>query len=419
MLLGLLLSGATYGQDSTQTQSNAEPVLSAAPGKTKVMLTGVAWIGFQADLNNPDKTAPTTNFNSFGFSPLILAKLSDKLFFEGELEIQNSGDEENAAAFDLEYAKISYHVCKNVTIGAGKMLSPFGAYGEKWEPIITERFANSPLRPDDEFLPDDSHLYWGAIMGVDLRGIIPMGNGRLSYAAYVSNGPILLTDPGTGGLTQGENQNDNNNNKEIGGRIGILPLANSSLEIGISGKHSKVGGLQDSVYSIEGQVMNYRNIGSSALAIDWNYVRPVSSISSIIGIRGQWTRSKVDDAFYAVPDGFAPKAGDYAAGDSSLYTFDNVMSSYFAQLSFRPAMIDNAFLKNLELLFRYNSLTAPKDAAWGPKDGNGNGGAVTRLDIGLDYWLSWRTGLRMTYETTSLPDGTDQNMFLVRLATQL
>jgi hypothetical protein len=413
------MAPTTFAQDSTQTERNIQRLQSGVPGRTKLMLTGIAWAGMQADLNNPDEHAPKTNINDFGFSPLVLCKLSDKLLFEGELEIQASGDEENAAAFDLEYAKFSYLLGKSVTIGAGKMLSPFGAFGEKWEPVHVERFANAPLRPDDQFLPDDTHLYWGAVIGADIRGMIPMGSARMTYVGYVCNGPVLQLDPEMGGLTQEENLNDNNNNKEVGARLGLLPFANSSLEIGLSVKSAKVGGLQDSVYVIGEQYKSYKDVGSSAIALDWNYVKALAGIKSIIGLRGQWTQAKVDDAYYEVPEGFTPAAGGYAPGDSSLYTFDNSMQSYYVQFSFRPATVDNACLKNLEFLLRYNSLTAPKDAAWGPKDKNGNGASVTRFDVGVDYWLNWRTGLRLAYESTSLADGTNRNFFLVRLATGL
>ena len=95
------------------------------------------------------------------------------------------------------------------------------------------------------------------------------------------------------------------------------------------------------------------------------------------------------------------------------------MQTYFIQFSFRPAMVSNTCLKNTELLFRYNAMTPPKGAAWGPKDKSGQGGTITRADIGLDYWFSWRTGLCFAYETTTMPDGTQKKLFLARLATGL
>ena len=89
-----------YAQDSTQTEKNMQKLLSGLPGRTTMMLTGVAWVGFQANLNSTDKTVPQTSFNDFGFSPMFLWKLSNKIFFESEIEIKNAGDIENAPAFD-------------------------------------------------------------------------------------------------------------------------------------------------------------------------------------------------------------------------------------------------------------------------------------------------------------------------------
>ena len=393
----LLLSFTTgYGQDSTQTEKDIR-LFSAVPGNTKMVITGVAWFGFQANFNRTDNSIPKTTFNDFGFSPMFLYKLSDKLFFESEIEIKNDGTNDNSAAFDLEYAKLSFKLNKYMTFGAGKMLSPFGAYNERWEPNHIEKFPNAPLRPDDGILPDDSHLFWGAVMGMDVRGGIPMGNAKLNYVLYVSNGPTLHTDSVMGGLLQYENWNDNNSNKEVGGRIGLLPFANSSLEIGVSGKTGIAGNESDPLY---------KNIRATAYAIDLSFLKSIDAISSTINFRGQYNSVTVNRA-------------NYQLTNSSTYTFDNTLQSNFAQFSIRPSMASNRFLKKSEFMFRYCAVTPPKEAVWSPKDKNGNGGSTTRLDLGLTYWLSWRTGLRFAYETTNVPDGTQQKEFIVRFATGL
>lgn len=390
----VLAFSMVYGQDTTQTETNMK-LFSGVPGNTKILITGVGWFGFQAHLNTTDKTIPKTTFNDFGFSPMFLWKLSDKFFFESEIEIMNDGTADNSAAFDLEFAKLSYRVNKYMTFGAGKMLSPFGAYNERWEPNHIEKFPNAPLRPDDGVLPDDTHLFWGAIMGVDVRGGIPLGNSKMNYCLYVSNGPKLHTEKEMGGLLQYENWNDNNSNKEVGGRIGLLPFTNSSLEIGVSGKYGIAGNEGDSLY---------KKIGTTAYAVDLSYVKSIDAIKSTINFRGQFNSVMVDKA-------------NYPLTDSTFYTFDNSMQSYFAQFTFRPSMAHSKFLKKTELMFRYSAVTPPKDAVWCPKDKNGQGGSITRIDIGLCYWLSWRTGLRFAYEIQTNPDGTQQKEFLVRFAT--
>lgn len=384
---GLLIMSLSigYAQDSTQTELNKK-ILSDAPGNTKFLLTGAGWFGFSANHKEDVKF----NFNSYGFSPVFLWKISDKLFFESEVEINNG-------EFELEFAKLSYSLNEYMTIGAGRMLSPFGAYGERWEPTFVERFPNEHIRADEPYLPGGTHLDWGAIMGVDVRGGIPLGNAKMNYSLFISNGPSLISDGDEAGMIDYENLDDNNSNKEIGGRIGLLPISNSSLEIGISAKHGKAGNVTD---------VTYKNIGATAFAFDWNYVKAISSIKSIIGIRGQYNTVNVDKANYLDDSG-------------SPYTFDNTMKNYYAQFSFRPALADNKCLKNFELLYRYNSLTAPKDAKWGPKDAAGEGGSVTRSDIGLAYWLSWKTGVRMAYEITTMPDKTKNKEFLVRFVMGL
>lgn len=379
---GLLIMSLSMGhaQDSTQTELN-QKILSDAPGNTKFVLTGAGWFGFSANKKEDVKF----NFNSYGFAPVFLWKISDKLFFEGEVEINNG-------EFELEFAKLSYSLNDYMTIGAGRMLTPFGAYAERWEPAFVERFPNNPIRAGGPYLPGGTHLTWGAIMGVDVRGGVPLGNAKMNYALFISNGPSLTSDGEEAGMIDYENLDDNNSNKEIGGRIGILPISNSSLEIGVSAKHGKAGNVTDATY---------KNIGATDFAVDWNYVKSITSLKSVIGIRGQFNTVTVDKVNYL----------DEAGGS---YTFNNTMKNYYAQFSFRPALAENNCLKNIELLYRYNSLTAPKDAKWGPKDAAGKGGSVTRSDIGLAYWLNWKTGIRMAYEITTMPDKIKNKQLLVR-----
>ncbi|NOX45766.1 MAG: hypothetical protein GXO89_02175 [Chlorobi bacterium] len=374
LVLAFLISPA---QDSKKAKAKLSPL----PGTTRMLITGSAWFGYQGILNNTTDTDVTSNFNDYGFSPVFLWKLSDRLFFESEVEI-------GAGEFELEFAKLSYMVNDYITIGAGRMLTPFGAYGERWEPNFVEKFPNSPMETST-----GSHLHRGAIMGVDVRGGLPLGSVKMNYVVFISNGPILDQ---SNGMVQYENLlEENNNNKELGGRIGILPFSNSSLEIGFSYKRGIAGNQGDSVY---------KDVAASAFAIDWNYVNDISAIKSTITFRGQYNSLSVDDAIYPV---------DESSKAAGTYTFDNKQTLYFAQLSLRPSLVGNKFFKNLELSFRLNGLTDPQDAAWGAKDKNGKGGTVTRTDLGLTYWLSWKTSLRTAYVSTAMPDDSNTNEFLV------
>ncbi|MEP6795895.1 MAG: hypothetical protein ABJB16_16325 [Saprospiraceae bacterium] len=384
--LSMLSSNLLFAQMTTNQDDQAtSPAVS--PDNTKFIITGTANLGFIADKNADEKF----NFNDYGLNPLFQWKPSQKMFIEAEIEIVPD-------AIELEYAKMSFVANPYLTIGVGRMLTPFGAYGERWEPLLLERFPNAPLRASDEYLPDDTHLGWGAMLGVDARGKVALGSSKLNYAVFLSNGPQLSKDEAGNitGITQFENLDDNNSNKGFGGRIGFIPFHNGSLEVGFSAYTGKAGDENDALY---------KDIGATAIALDLNYAKSINSIKSTIRVRGQFNSLTVDKAMYAVPDD----------PNGAMYTFDNTLQNYWGQISFRPSLLDTKILKNIELLFRYNSLTPPKDAAWAPKDENGKGGSITRTDIGLCYWLSWRTGLRLAYETTTLPDNSTSSQFLGRV----
>jgi len=71
---------------------------SALPGNTRPLLTGYAFAGYT------DRTGENGTFDA-GFNPIFLWKLNDRLFFEGEMELELS---RTATEVDLEYANLSY-----------------------------------------------------------------------------------------------------------------------------------------------------------------------------------------------------------------------------------------------------------------------------------------------------------------------
>jgi hypothetical protein len=164
---------------------------------------------------------------------------------------------------------------------------------------------------------------------------------------------------------------DNNGNKTVTARLGLLPFSNSSLEIGVSGMWGTVGDANSA----------YQNAKSQSYAVDANYVKLFSPI--LVNFKGQYNNTFVNSQNYVNPS------------DSSLYTFDNKTTSWFAQISARPTGADNNFLKNLELAFRYGNYTTPENSFWGQKS--------NIFDVSLDYWLTWRTVFKIGYQST---DGT-------------
>jgi|WetSurMetagenome_2_1015567.scaffolds.fasta_scaffold75142_3 hypothetical protein len=375
--LSLIMNSALTAQtDTTSSDLNYQSLKS---GNTKSMITGSAFATFTYDKDNPVKT----NFSATGFSPIFLWKLSDRLFFESELEI---AIEDGEVGIDLEYGKISYVLNKYMAVGVGRMISPFGAFGERLEAAFVERFPNGPLLMHHE---DGTNAVGpnGAEFGLDVRGGLPLGNLKMNYAVYISNGPSI---DHTGALEY-ENFTDNNSNKAVGGRIGLLPFQNSSFEIGVSGNTGIAGGAEDSLY---------KDVRATAYAIDLSYVKDLQVLKSRINIKGQYNAVSVDKANYFDEGG-------------SEYTFDNHSEVYYGVLSIRPIMAHSKFLQKLELLARYNSLKYPDAAQWELA------GTTTRVDLGVCYWLNWRSGLRLAYEDQKNPDSSNSNQFIIRFVVGL
>ena len=163
-----------------------ETVASTVPGNTKFLLTGYAFAGFS------NRHGEASSFNA-GFSPILLWKLSDKLFFEGELEL---GQDDAETTVNLEYAHLTYLLNDYITVGAGKFLTPFGQFPDRLHAAWINKLPDFPL-----VFNEDEGLVGFSQLGAEVRGVIPLGPTKLFYDAYVSNGPRLnTTDPAEGRL---------------------------------------------------------------------------------------------------------------------------------------------------------------------------------------------------------------------------
>ena len=210
---------------------------------------------------------------------------------------------------------------------------------------------------------------------MELRGAAYLGPIKTNYSVYVTNGPQLndgSEEPVEGGVLHHGIVPDNNKNKTIGGRVGFFPMSNSALEVGLSAMYGKVGD-QDS---------KYEDIAALLYALDLSYVRNLPGIKSVLDIKAQYSVSEVDEAEY-------PEEED----PNEFHTFDNNSTTWFAQLSLRPAFVASKFFQNLEIAGRYSTLTTPKGAPWEVDQ--------KQWDIGLNYWLDWRTVLKFSYQNIS------------------
>lgn len=320
-------------------------------GQNKFAIFGNAEMTYSSNKNE-------RQFGDVNFKPIFLWKVSDQLFVEAETEFETGG---GSLDIGLEYANMCYIVNKYVTLHAGRFLPKFGAYRGRFGEGYLNRFANDPVGFGDGGI--------GAMneVGVGAQGGFGVGDSKINYDVYVSNGPILLTDTANAGQFEYEGYIGNNKGKAIGGRFGLLPLSNSSLEIGYSFQRKNKTGDPGS---------GYENTGLFMQAADLNYYTHLTGIQSDFRLLAEWKYQKVDKAVYF----------DVL---NKPYTFINNPSAYYIAAMIRPAHLQN-FLHNLEVAGRYSKFKTPVEAPWG-------GGDKKQWDISLDYWLGWNSLVKFTY----------------------
>ncbi|MCB0632938.1 MAG: hypothetical protein R2824_32965 [Saprospiraceae bacterium] len=364
-----IMMSAQVGQDTNlQVQSTLDIQMAQLPtattndwkpGKSRFLLRGYAHAGLEM-------TEDETSFVWGQLAPLLIFRQSDRLLFEAELEVELEGEDVHLG---LEYGNLSYLISSVLTFRAGKILVPFGTFVPNLHPAWINKFPTMPLGAGhDGILP-------GADIGVELRGAAFLGSVKTNYSFYALNGPQLNDgnlEAAEGGVLHYDITPDNNKNKVIGGRIGFFPMSNSALEVGFSGMYGKVGD-QDS---------RYEDVSAFLYAVDMSYVRNLPGISSVLDIKAQYTGANVEEAEFPEPD----EPGEF-------HSFTNNSQAWFVQASIRPAFVENAFMQNLELAGRYSSLKTPEGAPWEVDQ--------KQWDIGLNYWLDWRTVFKFAYRKIS------------------
>src|SRR5450432_4944175 len=330
-----------------------QQIADQKPGESHFMVAGLATFGFVANTTTTTtggkiKTNSFPDMDHFEFSPLFLWRHGSKFLLEFEPSFDGT-------SLGVNWADVSYFVAPGLILRAGFLVTPFGTYSKRLAAGWIDKLPTDPTGVAD--YPPTSDF------GFEAEGGFPIGSMKWNYDVSLTIGLQLLPD----GELQSVGVADNNKNKTVTARLGLLPISNSSLEIGVSGMFGTVGDANSP----------YENAKSQSYAVDLNYVKLFNPI--LVNIKGQYNYTFVNNQNYINP------------GDSSVYTFDNKTTSGFAQISLRPTGAGAAFVKNLELAFRYGRYITPEKSLWGQKS--------DIIDISLDYWLSWRTVLKIGYQS--------------------
>lgn len=326
----------------------SDTVNSLRSGEIKALVTGGAEATFTAARNS------ASNFSAV-FEPLLLWHINDRLLFEGAVEFELEG---SGTKTKLEYAQIDWTLNDYITLVGGKFLNPVNNYVERYTPTWIRKLPDNPLGLYDGFLPESN-------LGAQIRGVVPIGNGRINLAAYVSNAPKLVTDdPEALGSLQFDNWNSQADSKAFGGRIGLMPCQN--FEIGYGVQSARVRG--DGTKSVSSLI---QSVDLSA---------HTDAAKGRIALLGQYAWSKTGDFTYDA---------DGSLGVGPL-RYSNHRDGGYAQLSYRGKQWDSDLMNHLEFIVRGDVSNAPNDAPGGFDE--------RRLTFGIDYWIASSTVLKAAYE---------------------
>lgn len=341
------------------------------PGSTRFVMAGSA----SASFNSLTNTA--SNFGAT-FSPIFLWELNEKLLVESELEFQL---EDNVTTVNLEYVDIAYQLNDYMTIVAGKFLNPMNIFVERYEPKWINKLPDAPLAIYDGILPESN-------VGIQVRGAVPFGVSRLKYAAYASNAPVLQNGSDNAGQLEFANYSSATSNKAFGGRVAIQAIP--GVEAGYGMQYSQVS-------SPDGG----NSPNAFLQSVDVEIKRNSPALKGAFTLLGQYAWSNVGSHTYGTggTNGFGP------------LSFSNFRDGGYVQLSYRPKQFSDWF-NRFEFITRLDMANAPANAPGGFDE--------RRLTLGLDYWLTSYTVLKLAYEldrrTNNEPN---QSGVILQLATGL
>jgi hypothetical protein len=154
------------------------------------------------------------------------------------IELVVEFDENNESSIDMERIQIGYTFSDSLTLWAGRFHTPFGLWNTSFH--HGANLQTSISRPKFVDFEDRGGLIPAHSVGLWASGKVPLQLGKLTYDAYVANGPSvrdrkLDLSPFT----------DDNSGKMLGGNVGYLASgALNGLSVGLHGFATKVGEYQ-------------------------------------------------------------------------------------------------------------------------------------------------------------------------------
>lgn len=364
----------------------ASAVELTRPGTNTMLLSGEA----NATWTNTSAFHQDAFFASF--SPVFLWHLNDGILFEGKATIANFGTE-------LDYAQLDWTLDDHFTLVLGKFYNPLNAYAERFEPGYIHPLPDDPLGVTT-VLPVN-------VTGLQLRGAYSLWEGgpKVLASAFAGNAPYFDRFGPFSDIFF-ENDRFAKHNIAVGGRLGVQFCPN--FEIGYGLEYARVQPQEDPT-------------GTLPLL-----VQSVDLQAHLDALKGRWTLlgeygwSRLRDTFSSVA------AGPFATNE---FEIAGRRDGGYLQLSYRATGWASPFLNRLELVARADhdaqsnsrSTFQYDDGFFRFKDTFIDPGfARDRGTLGLDYWITPTTVLKLAYEHIGITgNARDDDMLKVGFSTGL
>jgi len=326
-----------------------------------------------ADVGYTDSESEDGSFNVGTFAPIFHFQYRDIVMLESELEIEvgDGGETETS----LEYLTIDWFVNDYITLIGGKFLSPIGQFRQNLHPSWINKLPSAP--------PGFGHDGAAPVsdVGFQLRGGFPVGDVRTNYALYISNGPELISEFEDGefeldGVEAEGFGADNDSEKVVGGRFGIIPFAGFELGLSAASGKATVTSIEDGDSStLEGEgARDYDVIGAD---FSWQF--------KAFNLRGEYVETEVG----------ADAGGGAAASEGATW------ETWYTQGAYRISQL------KWELVARYTDFDSPH-----------NSQDQQQWAIGTNYLFTNNFIGKFSYEFNDGQTGADadQDRFLFQMA---
>ncbi len=310
----------------------------------------------------------TADFSAARFNPGFHFQYKDLVLLEAEAEISIDGDGETE--LELEYAQADIFLHDNATFVLGQFLSPVGQFQERLHPTWINRMANPPAGFGHDGLQPTSDT------GAMLRGGISIGQAIATYSVAVGNGPRISHEGGVLFEAQG---GDDNSNKAVSGRIGILPLP--YLEIGGSFLIADMSGIAEVEES--GGDDHGDEGGEEPLPDVIDELLPSDAKVKLWGADAAYTRGAWDlraEYLNATRDPIN-SAFEGSVGVAALPELE--LEAWYAQIAYSLSGItDHKILQRFEPVVRYGEFRIEGLEELAEE------AAEERFNVGLNYWIA-------------------------------